>query len=330
MKKEAAHLNRIAIIGCGHVGATSAYSILTNGTVEELVIVDEDNEKLLGEVMDLQHAVPLSSPVRIWAGDYEDAAAADIVVIAAGAGSKPGETRLDLLGKNSVVIREIAQKLKQSKFDGIILITTNPVDILAQIAQEESGLPPAKVIGSGTVLDTARLRFLLGETLGIEAGSVHAYVIGEHGDSEVATWSAARVGGAPLADFCQPQCPDFPKMLETVRQAAPEIVKRKGYTSFAVASCVNRICTAILRDERTILPVSTMTGGQYGIDGVYLSLPCVVGRNGVEKVVELPLDDTELKGLLASADLLKKTLAELKKSSGSVRNRIIKREFRRK
>lgn len=312
MTTKAAHLNRIAIIGCGHVGATSAYAISMHGTVEELVILDEDGEKLRGEVMDLQHAVPLSSPVRIWAGDYADAAAADIVVIAAGAGSKSGETRLDLLDRNSIVIRQIVQELKRFNFDGIILMTTNPVDVLAQIAQEESGLPPAKVIGSGTVLDTARLRFLLGEELGVEAGSVHAYVIGEHGDSETATWFAARVGGAPLADFCLPHRLDYPKILESVRRAAPEIVRRKGYTSFAVASCVNRICAAILRDERTILPVSTMTKGQYGIDGVYLSLPCVVGRGGVEKIVELPLDDAELKGLRASADLLKKTFDELK------------------
>lgn len=312
MKTKAAHLNRVAIIGCGHVGATSAYSLLMNGTVEELVLVDRDGEKLLGEVMDLQHAVPLARPMRIWAGDYEDMATADIVIIAAGVGSKPGETRLDLLGRNVVVIREIVQKLVRVNFDGIVLMTTNPVDVLAQIAQEESGLPPVKVIGSGTVLDTARLRFLLGEELGVEARSVHAYVVGEHGNSEVATWSAARVGGAPLVDFCKPNCPDFSTIQERVRQAAPEIVRLKGYTSFAVAACVNRICAAILRDEKTILPVSTMTGGQYGIDGVYLSLPCVVGRDGVEKIVELPLDDAEREGLLASADLLKRTLAELK------------------
>ncbi len=312
MKTKAAHLNRVAIIGCGHVGATSAYSLLMNGTVEELVLFDRDGEKLLGEVMDLQHAVPLARPVRIWAGDYEDTATADIVIIAAGVGSKPGETRLDLLGRNAVVIREIVQKLMCVNFDGIVLMTTNPVDVLAQIAQEESGLPTVKVIGSGTVLDTARLRFLLGEELGVEARSIHAYVIGEHGNSEVATWSAARVGGAPLVDFCKPNCPDFPTILERVRQAAPEIIRRKGYTSFAVAACVNRICAAILRDEKTILPVSTMTGGQYGIDGVYLSLPCVVGRDGVEKIIELPLDDAEREGLLASAYLLKRALAELK------------------
>ena len=191
-------------------------------------------------------------------------------------------------------------------------MTTNPVDILAQIAQQESGLAFGKVIGSGTVLDTARLRFLLGDELGVEAGSIHAYIIGEHGNSEIATWSAARVGGATLEDFSQPNKPNFAEILERVRQAAPEIVRRKGYTSFAVASCVNRICTAILRDEKTILPVSTMTSGQYEIEGVYLSLPCVVGRNGVEKIVVIPLDDTEREGLRASAELLKRSLAELK------------------
>lgn len=262
--------------------------------------------------MDLQHAVPLARPVRIWAGDYRDAATAQIVVIAAGAGTVPGESRLDLLGRNAVVIREIIGELKGVDFGGIILMTTNPVDILAQIAQEESGLPAGKVIGSGTVLDTARLRVLLGEEMGVEARSVHAYIVGEHGNSEVATWCAARVGGAPLVDFCQPACPDFPQMLESVRRAAPEIVRRKGYTSFAVAACVNRICEAILRNKRAILPVSVKTGGQYGIEEVYLSLPAVVGREGVEKIVELPLDEEERKGLIASAELLKNTLAELK------------------
>lgn len=316
-KKQNTALNRVVIIGCGHVGATSAYSLLINGVVEELVLIDKDSNSLLGEVMDLQHAVPLSRPVRIWAGDYSEAAEADIVVIAAGVGSKPGETRLDLLGRNAVVVREIMQELKQVNFDGIILMTTNPVDILAQIAQAESGLPVQKVIGSGTVLDTARLRAMLGEELGVEARSVHAYIIGEHGNSEVATWCAARVGGVPLTEFCQPNCPDFPRILERVRDAAPEIIQHKGYTSFAIASCVTRICEAILRDERTILPVSTMTSGQYGISGVYLSLPCVVGRGGVERVIELPLDTAEREGLLASAALLTRTLDSLNISNNA-------------
>lgn len=308
-------LNRVAIIGCGHVGATSAYSLLMNGVVEELVLIDKDNNRLLGEMMDLQHAVPLARPARIWAGDYADVEDADIVVIAAGVGSHPGETRLDLLGRNIIVVREIMRNLKEAKFNGIVLMTTNPVDILAQVAQEESGLPVEKVIGSGTVLDTARLRAMLGEELGVEARSVHAYIIGEHGNSEVATWCAARVAGVPLTEFCQPNCPDFPRVLERVRDAAPEIIRHKGYTSFAIASCVTRICEAILRDERTILPVSTMTHGQYGISDVYLSLPCVVGRDGVKRVIELPLDASEREGLLASAALLKRTLDSLKNNA---------------
>lgn len=311
-RKQKSGLNRVAIIGCGHVGATSAYSLLQNGITEELVLIDKDQNHLLGEVMDLQHAVPLARPVHIWAGGYEDAATADIAVIAAGVGSKPGETRLDLLGRNVIVVREIMRELKAVGFAGIVLMTTNPVDILAQIAQEESGLPVEKVISSGTVLDTARLRAMLGEQIGVEARSVHAYILGEHGQSEIATWCAARVGGVSLAEFCQPNCPDFPNVLERVRDAAPEIIRHKGYTSFAIASCVTRICEAILRDERTILPVSTMTKGQYGISDVYLSLPSVVGRGGVERVIELPLDHSEREGLIASANLLKKTLGELR------------------
>jgi L-lactate dehydrogenase len=261
--------------------------------------------------MDLQHSVALSRPVRIWAGNYEDAALADIVVIAAGVGSRPSETRLDLLDRNVVAVREIMRKLKAVNFQGIVLMTTNPVDILAQIAQEESGFPIEKVIGSGTVLDTARLRAMLGDELGVEARSVHAYIIGEHGNSEIATWCAARVGGAPLVDFCNPNCPDFGDMLEKVRGAAPEIIRGKGYTSFAIGSCVNKICEAILRDEHTILPVSTMTNGQYGISGIYLSLPSVIGINGVERIIEVPLDETELAGLVASAELLEKTMKKL-------------------
>jgi L-lactate dehydrogenase len=246
--------NRVAIIGCGHVGATSAYSLLMGGFVEELILIDRDGEKLLGEVMDLRHTVPLAQPVSIRWGNYKDAAQAEIVVIAAGVSTKPGETRLDLLNRNVSVVREITGKLMRYKFDGIILMISNPVDVLAQVAQEESGLPANRVIGSGTLLDTARLRSMLSEKLKIEGRSIHAYVIGEHGESEVATWCAARIGGAPLVDFCTPDCPEFGKMLEAVRNAAPRIIRGKGYTSFAVAACVNRICEAILRDERTILP----------------------------------------------------------------------------
>jgi L-lactate dehydrogenase len=268
--------NRIAIIGCGNVGATSAYALMMRGVARELVLVDLHSELAEGEAMDLQHAVPLGRPVRVWASDYMDAARSAIVVIAAGVGSRPGETRLDLLGRNVGVVRDCMKRLLAEGFAGIVLMTTNPVDILAQVAQEESGLSVNRVIGSGTVLDSARLRAMLGAELGVEARSVHAYIIGEHGNSEIAAWSSAHIAGVNLREYCRSgaiACPDFDALLERVRQAAPEIIEHKGYTSFAIASCVARICEAILRDERTVLPVSTMLHGQYGISDVYLSLP---------------------------------------------------------
>lgn len=309
--------NRIAVVGCGNVGATSAYALMMSGVARELVLVDVNRELAEGEAMDLQHAVPMGRPVRIWAGDYGDAARAAVVVIAAGVGSRPGETRLDLLGRNVRVVRDCMKHLLAEGFAGIVLMTTNPVDVLAQVAQEESGLPIGRVIGSGTVLDSARLRAMLGAELGVEARSVHAYIVGEHGDSEIAAWSSAHIAGVHLREYCQSEeslcvCPDFDALLGRVRQAAPEIIRHKGYTSFAIASCVARICEAILRDERTVLPVSTMLHGQYGICDVYLSLPCVVGRGGVERVIELPLDEAEQAGLRASANVLRGTLEELR------------------
>ncbi len=306
--------NRVAVIGCGHVGATTAYALMLNGLAPEIVLVDKDPARAEGEAMDLQHAVPISRPVRVWAGTYADAAGAAIAVIAAGAGGTPGESRLDLLDRNVGVIRECIRELKQEGFGGILLMTTNPVDILAQIAQEESGWPTGRVIGSGTVLDTARLRAILGETLEVEPRSVHAYIIGEHGDSEIAAWSTAQVAGVPLMDFAAEGSIHRDAILKQVRRAAPEIIERKGYTSVAIASCVVRICEAILRDEHTVLPVSTIMTGQYDIDGIYLSLPCVVGRQGVERVIELPLDDAERQGLRASAAVLHSTLKKLHKS----------------
>jgi L-lactate dehydrogenase len=306
-------LDRIAVVGCGHVGATAAYSLLLGGVAHEIVLIDANPRCAEGEAMDLQHAVPLARPARVWAGDYADAAGADIAVIAAGVGSRPGESRLDLLGRNVVIIRECVRGLLSAGFEGIVLMTTNPVDILAQVAQAESGLPAGRVISSGTVLDTARLRSMLGERLGVEARSIHAYVVGEHGDSEVAAWSSARIAGVPLRDYCAAAGVDvdFEELLRRVRGAAPEIIRHKGYTSTAIASCVARICEAILRDEHTVLPVSTLVTGQYGIEGVYLSLPCVVGREGVERVIEIPLDEEEHAGLRASASVLRQTLAQV-------------------
>ena len=286
---------------------------MMRGAARELVLIDSNREIAEGEAMDLQHAVPMHRPVRIRAGDYADAAQAAIVVIAAGVGGEPGESRLDLVGRNVTVVRECMKRLRAEGFTGIVLMTTNPVDVLAQVAQEESNLPVGRVIGSGTLLDSARLRAMLGVELGVEARSVHAYIIGEHGDSEIAAWSSAHIAGVPLRDYARNAVRTPPEvLLERVRQAAPDIIRNKGYTSFAIASCVARICEAILRDEHTVLPVSTMLHGQYGISDVYLSLPCVVGRNGIERVIDLPLNDAEQAGLRASADVLRRTLGQVR------------------
>jgi len=310
----AVHENRVSIIGCGNVGMASAFALLQSELVRELVLIDADAKKAEGEAMDLQQAiaVPMEPPVKVTAGNYKDAVASSIVVITAGVATSDAEvSRLELLGKNVRIIREIVGKLKAENFQGILIVTTNPVDVLAQVAQIESGLPASRVISTGTVIDTARLRVLLAEQLAVEPRAVDAFIIGEHGDSEIAVWSAARVAGLPLAKF--PGADKLPapaEMLDQIRQAAPEIVKRKGNTSYAIGLCVRRICEAILRDERMALPVSTLLQGEYGIKGVYLGTPCIVGKNGIERVIELELNKTEKAGLLRSADVLRQALKE--------------------
>jgi L-lactate dehydrogenase len=309
---------RVCIVGCGHVGTTSAYALLAGGLAREVVLLDLDARRAEGEAMDLEQAAALARPVEVRAGGWDDAARAAVVVVAAGVGGRPGESRLDLLGRNVVVVRDVMRNLMGRDFGGVVLMTTNPVDVLAQFAQEFSGLPVGRVVGSGTVLDSARLRAMLGRHLGVEPRSIHAHVVGEHGDSEIAAWSSARVAGVPVREFCEGagiECPDFDELLRRVRRAAPDIIERKGYTSYAIASCVARICEAVLRDERSVLPVSTRLTGQYGIDGVYLSLPCVVGRGGVERVIEIPLDERERAGLRASADILRRTVEGMRDGS---------------
>lgn len=310
--KRRKNLNRVAIIGCEHIEATSAYSLLHSGAVEELVLIDKDNERLLNGIMQLQRFIPLPNPVRVWASDYEFAAMAEIVIIAAGSEISSEETHLDLLNKNIAAVREVVRKLKAFNFDGIILIIANPVDVLAQIAQEESGLPAEKVIGSGAILDAAWLRDMVGEGFAVDADSAENYIIGDQNNSEAATWCAAQAGSFPLVDFCTPDCPDFDKMLNRVVHSAPVTIQRKGYLSFAIGSCVTRICEAILRNEHMVLPVSTKTCGQYDISDIYLNLPCVIGRGGIEKVIKLPLEREERKALQDSAKLLKNVIAKLK------------------
>lgn len=313
----ATHENRVCIIGCGRVGMASAYALIQSSLLRELVLVGRSPEQTEGEVMDLEHAVavPMKSPIKIVNGDYAEAARSSIVVVTAGeATSGPDVSRLDLLSKNAVIVRDIVGKLKAEGFAGILVMASNPVDVLAQIAQEVSGLPAGQVIGTGTLVDTARLRRLLADELGIEPRAVDAYIIGEHGDSEIAVWSGARVAGVELGRYPGAQAlPDYGDILDRVRRAAPEVVKRKGHTAYAIGLCVQRICEAVLRNERAVLAVSALLQGEYGIEGVYLGTPCVVGKNGVERVIELDLDAEEREGMQASANLLKSMRQDLPK-----------------
>jgi L-lactate dehydrogenase len=303
--------SRVSIIGCGNVGTASAYALLHNPSVRELVLLDHHSDKAEGEAMDLQHAVPLGRPMQVLAGSYRDVARSALVILTAGTAGQPGESRLDLLERNVKVVHDCVGQLKAEQFQGILLVTTNPVDVLTQVAQQASGWPSSRVIGSGTVIDSARLRALLAAELAVEAQAVHGYIIGEHGDSEIAVWSAVRIAGIPLADFPQAhKLPCYDTLLTQVRQAGPEVVARKGNTCFAIASCVARICEAILRDEHTVLPVSALLTGQYGIDGLYLGTPCIIGASGIERVLELPLNEEERQGLLASAAVLRQAWAD--------------------
>jgi L-lactate dehydrogenase len=303
---------RISIIGCGHVGTSCAYAILQNRLAREIVLIGDTENHVQGEAMDLQQAVPLGSPKKIFAGTYQDAAASSIVIITVGTPGKFQGSRLDMLAGNVVIVRSCIARLMAGGFDGVFIIATNPVDVLTFIAQKESGLPAGRIIGSGTLLDTERLRHILGEHLNVDPRSVHAAVIGEHGDSSVAVWSAAQVAGIPLSLYSGAAAlPSHDELLIAVRYAGPAVALLKGNTCFAIASCVTRICEAILRDERSVLIVSTLMTGQYGLHDVALSTPCIVGCGGVEAVIELHLNKPEQKALEASADVLQQAYSKL-------------------
>ena len=297
---------RIAIIGCGHVGTSCAYAILHTRLVREIVLIGDTENHVYGEAMDLQHAVPLGAPIRIFAGTYKDAAASSIVVVTVGTPGKFQGSRLDMLAGNVVIVRSCVARLMAEGFNGVLIIATNPVDVLTYVVHKESGLLPGQVMGSGTLLDSERLRHILGEQLEIDPRSVHAAVIGEHGDSSVAVWSAAQVAGLPLVRYPGAHnLPSHEELLIAVRYAGPAVALLKGNTCFGIASCVTRICEAIVHDERSVLIVSTLMTGQYGLRDVALSTPCIVGCGGVESVIELHLNEAEQKALEASAAVLK-------------------------
>jgi L-lactate dehydrogenase len=304
---------KVAIIGCGFVGSSSAFALMKSGLFSEMVLIDADVNRAEGEALDISHGLPFAKPMKIYAGSYEDIADAAIVIVTAGAGQKPGETRLDLVKKNVEIFKSIIPEIAKQDFNGILLIVANPVDILTYVAAKLSKLPQGRVFGSGTVLDSARLKYLLGEHLDVDNRSVHAFIIGEHGDSEMAAWSSANVSGIPLNDFCEMRGyfkheESMKKILEEVKNSAYEIIEKKHATYYGIAMSVRRICEAIIRDEKSILPVSSIQKGEYGIENVALSIPAIVGREGVEKVVPIKLSDTEKEELIKSANTLKNVL----------------------
>ena len=304
---------KVAIIGCGFVGSSSAFALMQSGLFSEMVLIDADVNRAEGEALDISHGLPFAKPMKIYAGSYEDIADAAIVIVTAGAGQKPGETRLDLVKKNVEIFKSIIPEIAKQDFNGIILIVANPVDILTYVAAKLSKLPQGRVFGSGTVLDSARLKYLLGEHLDVDNRSVHAFIIGEHGDSEMAAWSSANVSGIPLNDFCEMRGyfkheESMKKILEEVKNSAYEIIEKKHATYYGIAMSVRRICEAIIRDEKSILPVSSIQKGEYGIENVALSIPAIVGREGVEKVVPIKLSDIEKEELIKSANTLKNVL----------------------
>jgi L-lactate dehydrogenase len=307
---------RVAIVGMGNVGASFAFALLLSGLAAEIVVIDANRAKAEGEAMDLNHAVPFSHPTRLWAGDFSDCAGAVVTVLAAGANQKPGETRLELVKKNTAIWRQIVPELARHNPHGILLIATNPVDVLTYAAWKLSGLPAAHVIGSGTILDTARFRYLLSQHFGVDARSVHAFIIGEHGDSEVPVWSSANIAGMRLPEFCRAQgMPYDPEAMRQIflqtRDAAYRIIERKGATYYAVAAGLMRVTQAILRNQKTVLSVSSIIRDFHGLDDVCFSLPTVVDRGGVENVLRLELDDSEVGKLRDSAELLRKTIESL-------------------
>ena len=302
-------LRRIAIVGAGAVGATLAYALMIRGQADELVLIDINRAKAEGEAMDLRHGLPFVRPVDVHVGDYADCADADIVAITAGAASRPDETRLDLASRNVNIFRQIIPEVVRHNTDGVLLVVTNPVDILTYLTVKLADRPPAKVIGSGTVLDSARFRYLLAEHCGVDPRNAHAYIIGEHGDSEVPLWSLANIAGTRLDDYCgicHRDCPGLPKddLFRQVRDAAYEVIERKGATYYAVGLSVSYVIESILRDQRSVLPVSSLMQGQYGLEDVCLSLPTILGQQGIVQVLDLPLDGEELAGLRASAEVL--------------------------
>ena len=317
MKQLELNNRKVAVIGCGFVGATSAFGLMQSGLFSEMVLIDANTEKAEGEAMDISHGIPFARPMKIYAGGYDDIMDAAIIVVTAGANQKPGETRLDLVQKNVGIFKSIIPEIAKRNYQGILLIVSNPVDILTYTAHKLSGMPENRVIGSGTVLDTARLKYELGEHLGVDSRSVHAFVIGEHGDSEIAAWSSANVSGVPLNSFCEMRGHynhegNTESIEEQVKNSAYEIIAKKDATYYGIAMVVKRICQAIVRDEKSIFPISLRMHGEYALEDVVLSMPAIVGARGIETTIPISLDEKEVSRLHESAEMLRETRKEIR------------------
>lgn len=303
-------MSKVVLIGTGFVGMSFAYSALNKGSFETLVLIDVNHEKAVGEAMDLNHGLAFAPrKMHIYAGDYQDCKNADIVVITAGVNQKPGETRLDLLKRNAEIMKAVVKQVMASGFNGIFLVATNPVDILTYVVYEASGLPKTKVIGSGTSLDTARLRYEVAKRIHIDVRNVHAYILGEHGDSEFVCWSNANVGSKPIMDVIETidkiKFEDLQVIADDVRNAAYEIISRKQATYYGIGMALNRIVMAILNNDHAILPLSVLNEDEYDCDKVYIGLPAVVNRDGIDHIVKLKLSDEEKVLLKKSSQILK-------------------------
>ncbi len=310
--------SKIAIVGAGNVGSTFAFSLMMSGVAREIVLIDNNQQRAEGECLDLSHGASFVHPVNICSGGYEGCKGANIVVITAGAKQKPGQTRIDLVNTNVEIFKGIIPKIIQYAPNAILLVVSNPMDILTYITLKISGLPLNRVLGSGTVLDSSRFRYLISEHCHVDARNVHAYIVGEHGDTELAVWSHANIGGMVLAEYC-PLCnkdcdykKELGKILEEVKNSAYKIIEAKGATYYAIGLALTRIVEAILRDENSVLPISTFINDYYGINDVCLSIPSVVNRNGVQKFLRLELSQTEQEQLGHSASTLKDIIKSIK------------------
>lgn len=305
--------NKVVVIGAGFVGSTVAFTLMHSSLISEMVLIDINTKKVEGEVMDLNHGLPFVKPMVIKAGEYKDCRDADVIIMTAGPSMGPGETRLTLAHKNCKIMQSVMESISKYTKDAIVLVATNPVDILTYVAANAVDYNQNKIFGSGTVLDSARFRYLISKHFDVDARNVHGYVIGEHGDSEVIPWSLANIAGIRIDYFCpmcsrEFTCYDKEQIYESVRDAGYHVLERKNATYYGVALTIRRIVEAILRDENAILTVSSIMNGKYGIKDIALSLPTIVNRSGIKRVLELPLEDKEIELLIKSADKLKETL----------------------